>query len=124
MIGADAERARRPLVPGARREERRRDGQEHDPEDEPPAHREAPATPQTGRGAGPISDRRRTASPGHGSENTVSTPPRFVYSASFLYAPTAPSPSVSPSRPAARPIPAHPPTPERTATYCLPSGPT
>ena len=68
------------------------------------------------------SDRRRRTP--YGREKTVSTPPSVVYSASFLYAPTAPSPSLSPSRPAASPMPAQPPIPDRTATYCLPSGPT
>src|SRR6185436_20952496 len=56
----------------------------------------------------------------YGSEKTVSTPPSSVNLLSSRYPPTAPRPSVSFSRPAARPMPAQPPIPESTPMYCLP----
>src|SRR3954452_2770106 len=57
--------------------------------------------------------------------NTVSTPPCVLNLSASPNAPRAPRPAVGSSLliPAATPIPAHPPIPERTATYCLPSGP-
>src|SRR5881296_712594 len=136
-VGADAERrgrrlTRRPLLGTGRRGEREAE-REHDGEDHDSSHafqiksaplRLPPARTTEERAAPPRPHRRRArVYKPYGSEKTVSTPPSVVYSASFLYAPTAPSPSLSPSRPAARPIPAQPPTPDRMAMYCLPSGP-
>ena len=56
----------------------------------------------------------------YGRAKTVNTPPRAVWLCSAEYAPTAPKPAVGSVRPAARPIPAHPPTPDKIPTYCLP----
>src|SRR5690606_40535891 len=58
--------------------------------------------------------------PESGSAKTNNEPPSVVYRARSLYPPTAPSPSVSPVNPAAMPMPAQPPIPEYTPTYCLP----
>src|SRR5207248_1472686 len=56
---------------------------------------------------------------------TVSTPPCVLNLSASPKAPRAPRPAVGSSLliPAATPMPAQPPIPERTATYCLPSGP-
>src|SRR5512140_1379836 len=60
-----------------------------------------------------------------GRPNTVSTPPWVLNLSASPKAPSAPRPAVGSSLliPAATPIPAQPPMPERTATYCLPLGP-
>src|SRR5206468_4747634 len=61
----------------------------------------------------------------YGSENTYSIPPFVVYLPRSLMAfrnPSAPVPS-TPFNPPETAAPDHPPTPESTATYCLPSGP-
>src|SRR5688572_8830013 len=61
----------------------------------------------------------------HGSANTCSIPPLMVCCGRSLIALTNPSAAVGSraSRFPATIAPAHPPTPENTATYCLPSGP-
>src|SRR5207302_173506 len=58
------------------------------------------------------------------SPNTVNTPPCVLNLSASPKAPRAPRPAVGSSLliPAATPMPAQPPIPERTATYCLPSG--
>src|SRR5215218_652578 len=61
----------------------------------------------------------------YGSAKTYSMPPGVVYFGRSPMAPTKPSAAVA-SRGSSRPDttePDHPPTPERMATYCLPSGP-
>src|SRR3954464_1219138 len=59
------------------------------------------------------------------SPKTVSTPPWVLNLSASPKAPSAPRPAVGSSLliPAATPMPAQPPIPDRTATYCLPSGP-
>src|SRR5262245_32733272 len=61
----------------------------------------------------------------YGSANTVRTPPWLLKFETSPNAPSAPRPAVGSSAPisAATPMPDHPPMPDRTATYCLLSGP-
>src|SRR5690348_8406378 len=61
----------------------------------------------------------------YGSENTYNVPPLVVTLGKSFMALTNPSAAVGSrvSRSPATTAPDHPPTPDRMATYCLPSGP-